>query len=455
MKNKHQNLINDIIYIFSECEIFTSKIKNNEFKNIQNEDLFYEIPHPNHKNSKLICGKKAGEKLSNIAKNIAKNHKLEKRIKHSKLIEISSRVIVNRLLRDNHKLNDREIDRIISSTVKQAKKHCINITHFIPCHLMKTPDPLHLSLGSIKFHNRSSIRRLFLEKLSQRTKEKTAEQEKEARAFLCNAIRYYRKFQWVAEVEIKECDPESSTEIAEQAVTSALDCLHLMFGARWSDRMQIHGPAIKIDRRAKLYFSDGHLNASLSSSSIGQVNFESGWSDQLASSEFLHLIDLFGVALEAAVDPNLDRPLSRRFLDAAQWFGEASRDKSPSTRVVKYITALERMVMTEEKNDISRLVSDRVSAFCFDKLEDRELWREKVKKTYDLRSKLVHGNISPRSDEVWQGVDVGAQLCEITLLGVLNEFGAEGLKKDKFTSKRLGKWFDTVTTWTDDQLNKK
>ena len=158
--------------------------------------------------------------------------------------------------------------------------------------------------------------------------------------------------------------------------------------------------------------------------------------------------------MELAVDPALNRSLSQRFLDAAQWFGEASRDKSPSTRVVKYVTALERMVMTEEHDDISRLVSDRVSAFCFDKPEDREEWRAKVKKTYDLRSKLVHGSISPRSDEVWQGVLVGAQLCEITLLRVLNEFGVDGLKEDKFSSRRLGEWFNKVTTWADRELTK-
>ncbi len=69
-------------------------------------------------------------------------------------------------------------------------------------------------------------------------------------------MRYYRKFQWVAEVGIKGYDHETSVEIAEQAVISA---------AEWTDQMQIQGPAIVMDRRAKLYLSDSNnLEVSLS-----------------------------------------------------------------------------------------------------------------------------------------------------------------------------------------------
>ncbi len=102
-------------------------------------------------------------------------------------------------------------------------------------------------------------------------------------------------------------------------------------------------------------------------------------------------------------------------------------------------------MMTEEQDDISRLVS----AFCFDKPEDREAWQAKVMKTYDLRSKLVHGSISPRLYEVWQGVYVSAELCELTIFRVLNEFGSDGLRESKFNSKLLGEWFNNVTKWAD------
>jgi hypothetical protein len=448
-------LIEDIKFIFVECERLWDQIQSQGLLSISKEDSFCEMPHPSHNSAKMLCGHAASQRLNKISRNVAIQHGLEKRIKLEKFREIFSRIMVNRFLREKRPINTKEVDKIIGSSVKQAKTHLRDVTYFIPCHLMRTKDPEALVIGPIKFHNRASIRRLFLDKLNQRIEDPNTEHNKNSRRLLNDAIRYYRKFGWVAEVEIKGYDRETSAEIAEQAVISALDCLHLMLGAEWTDKMQIQGPAIFMDRRAKLYLSDSNeLEASLSSSVFGQVNFTEGWSEGLSSPEHINMLNLFGVALELAVDPALARPLSQRFLDAAQWFGEASRDKSPSTRVVKYVTALERMVMTEEQDDISRLVSDRVSAFCFDKPEDRELWRAKVKKTYDLRSKLVHGSISPRSDEVWQGVYVGAQLCEVTLLRVLNEFGVDGLKEDKFSSRRLGEWFNNVTNWADRQLTK-
>lgn len=61
----------------------------------------------------------------------------------------------------------------------------------------------------------------------------------------------------------------------------------------------------------------------------------------LLDENFEHWRKLFSVALEAAVNPTLERTLSRRFLDAAQRFGEASRDESPATRTFKYVTALD------------------------------------------------------------------------------------------------------------------
>lgn len=446
MDSKKQ-LIEDVKFIFAECDRLWDQIQKQGLRSISKEDSFCDMPHPGNNSAKMLCGRAAYERLNIISRNIAKQHGLEKRMKPEKFREIFSRTMVNRFLREKRPINNQEVDKIIGTSIKRARTHLKSITYFIPCHLMRTKDPEALVIGAIKFHNRASIRRLFLDKLHQRIEDPDNEDNQYSRRLLNDSIRYYRKFQWVAEVEIKGYDRETSAEIAEQAVTSALDCLHLMLGAEWTDKIQIQGPAIAMDRRAKLYLSDSNkLEASLSSSVVGQINFMDGWSVGLSSPGHIDILNLFGVALELAVDPALNRPLSQRFLDAAQWFGEASRDKSPSTRVVKYVTALERMVMTEEHDDISRLVSDRVSAFCFEKPEDRETWRAKVKKTYDLRSKLVHGSISPRSAEVWQSVYLGAQLCEITLLRVLSEFGVDGLKEDKFSSRRLGEWFNKVTT---------
>jgi hypothetical protein len=358
-------------------------------------------------------------------------------------------LISKRFFGEKRPLSVQQIDRLFSAVGKHARQKCVDVTHLIPCHLMNARDPTELKIGPVTFLNRSGMRHLLLSKRRGHFKSAAKEKEAYSRDLLCRGIRYYRNFRWVAEVEIKGCDAETSATIAEQAVIAALDCLHLLLGAQWTGRMRVGGYDLRSDTRAKLTVSaSDQINASLSTSVLGQVNFPDGWSAQLSEPGFKHYLELFAVALETAVNPDLDRPLSRRFLDAAQWFGEASRDESPSTRVVKYVTCLERMVMTENKTDITSFVSERVSALCFDNPESRISWREKAKVAYDLRSKLVHGSISPRAQEVLRGVHIGSELGEVTLLRGLDAFGKEGLRATNMNSERLSRWFDSTVRRT-------
>lgn len=73
--------------------------------------------------------------------------------------------------------------------------------------------------------------------------------------------------------------------------------------------MRIGGPALTFDRRAKLKISaTGSLDYSLSSQGSSQVNFPNAWSERLEDPDMARVLELCGVALEAAVDPDLDRP---------------------------------------------------------------------------------------------------------------------------------------------------
>ena len=197
MDSKKQR-IEDIKFIFSECDRLRDQINKNGLLSISKEDCFCDMPHPSNNSSRMICGQAATERLNALSGKIAEQLKLEKKIKPEKFREIFSRIMVNRFLRDARPINTQEVDKIISSSVKQAKTHLKYITYFIPCHLMRTKDPEVLIIGPIKFHNRASIRRLFLDKLRQRTDDKSNEDNKYSRRLLKDALRYYRKFQWVA-----------------------------------------------------------------------------------------------------------------------------------------------------------------------------------------------------------------------------------------------------------------
>jgi hypothetical protein len=157
-------------------------------------------------------------------------------------------------------------------------------------------------------------------------------------------------------------------------------------------------------------------------------------------------LQIFGVALEAAADPDIQRPLSQRLLDSIHWFGEGVRETTDAARVIKYVTAMERLLMTQEHDDIAKIVAERTAAFCFagDETQTLEQWRADASKIYDLRSRLVHGAMSPAAREVRDGAYLAAKLARFAILSVLNHFGEPGLKEDKISTKRLAKWFDSI-----------
>jgi hypothetical protein len=320
---------------------------------------------------------------------------------------------------------------------------------------MLSKDPDEIVIGPVTFRNRASFRKLLAAKVRSYPLGKDPKGRKFDRRHLQEALRYYRAFQWVAEVKVENCDSEISQRLAERSVTSALDCLHVLLGAEWTDRMRIGGPAVVRDRRASLTIaSDDQLYVSTSYRGAGQVSFSDGWSARLSDDDFQHYLGLFGIVLEATVNPDLERPISRRFLDAAQWFGEASRDESFSTATVKYATAIERILMTQEKDDIAKTVSERVAMMCCDLnvKDSRDEWRRKTLLAYDIRSKLVHGAVSPLAQEARLGARLGAELAEATLLSTLSALGKGFLRQETVSTKALARWFRDISTWVDNHM---
>lgn len=98
-----------------------------------------------------------------------------------------------------------------------------------------------------------------------------------------------------------------------------------------------------------------------------------------------------------AVSPTNKECLGDRLIDAFYWFGDASRDNNSSAQVVKLVTAMERLVTVkkEEKNgDITKNFYSRVSCLIAIYHGEIDKWKNQAKKSYELRSDLVHGSQS-------------------------------------------------------------
>jgi len=447
-KNKKDSWVTDVKFIFDECARLMS-VAGNGLKQIPREDSLYMLPHPSGRGS-MICGRAAAEKVAGLANEAARRSGLTRRIEHSTIRRPVEYLLVNRFMKEKRLLNITEVDRVLAAAARQARSKLSTTTHLVPCHLISARDPAQIVIGPVKFHNRSSIRALLLQRFREARSVDGDDIEEHRRSLLTTAIRYYRNFRWVAEVQVAGYDANTSAEVAKYAVTAALDCIHILFGFERTDRMQVGGVAMRMDRRAMLTISEsGAVEPSLSATAFGHVEYQDGWSQVLDTEEFRSWADLCGVALEAAVDLDLNRPLSRRFLDAVQWFGEGCREENASTRTIKFMTAVERLLTTGERDDVSRMIGERTANLCFFPNESRNQWMEKALRAYDYRSRLVHGSMSPRDPEAWRGARLAAEVSQAVLLRVLETFEASGLRAPDMTERQLAKWFERVEIWSE------
>lgn len=444
----NQSAVADIEFIFSEWIRFNDLISK-DFRSVPVEDMRCSLRSPREKDhgSQLIFGRLAFARISALATLVGKSSKLQHRVSHDLLQSVLANVLLDRFFKNLIPITQRNADRALSAAGKIAKSKLTTKTHFVPCHLMHIQEPPLIQIGPVIFATRQTFRK-GLVGLAKSYRRNLVDDRKHRAGIFADVLDYYRSFKWVGGVTIRDCDKKTSEKYATAAITAGLDCLHLLFEAGYTDRMRVGGPKITADVRGKLHIAEnGALEVSWSRSVVDQVNFGEGWSGILIQPDMANMLVLCGTALESIVDPELERSLSLRFLDTAHWYGEAARDSSDAARVVKYVTALERMLMTDEMNDIASIVSRRASYF-FANAHDQAARTERmgtIKKLYDLRSRLVHGSISPRSPTTRKGAAVAAKIASETVLWTLFAIGQNNLLATNVSNKRYAKWFDLVS----------
>lgn len=447
MSDGKQKLIRDVNFVLSECARIQGLVNLGNLKVIGSADFMSSLPHPNGR-GQMLCGVAAAAIITELAKLALHRSRLSRRVGLMTARKELEKLFVYRFFTEQRDVDTKQIDRMLNAVAKMSRGYCVTITHLIPCHLMHSQEPALIKVGQVTFHNKSSINQLLIRK--SRNADPKSEDSAYERRLLAKAIRYYRNFRWVAEVTISDCDAETSARLAQEAVTASLNCLHLLLGVNHSSRMRVGGADVRSNRSARITIGAlDQLEPSVSFGYLGEVGFLNGWSEMLVTEDSQAWLNLFGIALEVTINPDLERPLCRRFVDALQWFGEAARDESAATKTVKYVTALERMLMTEERDDITSVVAERVAALCFTSEVSRLIWNERARDAYDLRSRLVHGSMSPGSLDLQEGSSNAASVASTALMHALCAFGEDALRDDRLRASDLADWFKRLVEWAD------
>jgi len=310
--------------------------------------------------------------------------------------------------------------------LRRAQVDVEDRTHFVPCRLFDGGGPGGLAVGPVVLHRTTGFRETHAGAIA-------ADPE-----FAALVERDFAPWDWTAEVTVRGCDRIVSRERALKAVDGALDMLRLFAGAeraRCLGRAGAPGlPSIApaglwADARGRLHPLRAEATAPAGDSAILQRLHEEDGRDWLVRA---------GETLRPVADPSLAWPLAARFREAASWFGEGVTEASHAARILDFVTAIERAVVTGDHAEVWRAVTRRAAALAA-AAEGGDLadWYRRAGEIYEIRSQIVHGAMSPFAPEAGAMAPQAAALARAVLQGALGFFETLGLTRARFSADRL------------------
>jgi hypothetical protein len=323
--------------------------------------------------------------------------------------------------------------RMLGAALRRARTDIEDRTHFIPSRLFDGGDVTALAVGPVVFHRTARFR------------EARAEAIAAAPEFAALVERDFAPWGWTAEITVRGCDRTVSRQRALAAVDGALDMLRLYAGARRARCLGRAGaPGLPAVVPAGLWAdSKGRLRP-LRAEAAPPVD----GADMLRrfhTGDGRDWLDRSGKTLRPLADPSLAWPLAARFREAASWFGEGTTEASPAARILDFVTAIERAVVTGDHAEVWRAVTRR-AAFLAAAAEGGNPadWLRQAGDVYEIRSQIVHGALSPFAPEAAAMARPAAELARAAVRGALGFFETLGLTRARFSAGRLDREFQRL-----------
>jgi hypothetical protein len=362
-------------------------------------------------------------------------------------------------------VNKQNIERMLSSAYRNVSSKFDSLTHYIPCSIVLYADPEKFKIGPVQFIHKSSFKNEYGEEIEARRRaiagkhkerckkavlegmkpENAAkpEQSKELSDYLIDGVNtFFDLYDWVGIIIIEACHPVVSRQRAILAVEGAINILKLLLGQRYSDKMRTaFAPGIPARTAELRRSSGGVLEVIVSRSYDGNLPGKN-WYQDISEALGLHF-KLAEKSLEAFLDTKGEMLLSQRFVDALAWYGDAVSEPSPASKVVKYVSAMERMTVTgkewnenKEERSITEILTRR-SAILHHDPDNLDSSLKEIEEIYECRSEIIHGSLSPFHGSISNMAERAEFFARIVLLSGLQYFQSLGLDNPKFTTKQL------------------
>ncbi|GEM_PF-6729582 len=341
---------------------------------------------------------------------------------------------------DSFPVTDGE-DFVCKLSKKIASELC-DYTIYVPCHVAHGCDyPETLNIGNLKL-----INRLCFEKMTDGLGNGKPE-EYETRMWT-SVLDRYRNFYWFVEVPVKGVfNLKLARNVASILAQHVINLIHLVISASHSYRMMtgFNIPA-ELDNHILFKTAAGNFSCLHRGAAKGNVGLPEKFTEIFESGRPKELLDVVSQCINLELDLRNEYPMVRRLLEATYWYGDAVRESNLSVKIVKYTSALERLLVFGETSGYTKILPKRAAALMKNiwVLPDEEIKSnmEIIKKGYDLRSKILHGSISPISPALDFPVHQIDKVCGLTLEAFI--YNLESSLRDQRDEKILRDWIKSL-----------
>lgn len=253
---------------------------------------------------------------------------------------------------------------------------------------------------------------------------------------------------WIAIVEVENCQPKRSSELADLATDVAIGAVQMAMPGDTGERMVRLTARTLPPWRGSVAIAGGYLRNELKNMVAGHRldprTFEVGialFEPMLASA---------GDSLDGLVSGDMPfQTLRAAWCDAVYWHHEATSEALTTVAAVKFETAIEAMLRTKKKTGSGNRIKQAIRILTGMDADDAlpgspELKVESYAKFLaEARSQVLHGTISTLADEVGEERHALAWLARTLLTAIavaFDDFMADTAASDDVES--LIAWFD-------------
>jgi hypothetical protein len=359
-------------------------------------------------------------------------HRLEKVIAALKR-ELST------LILGGFELTAENAHEVFNSALRKLEVEYSELTYYIPCSVVAERSYASFFIGPVAF----VLRDQFFKQNEAAVGEAVA---KFGSAEICEKMlarthSFYSDFQWIASIAVPPCDPEISRRRAHAAIQKALDVFKLLVGGERGSHVKQGYDLTTPSEYAEL------VSASFGSFSL---RFGGKLQDAVTNDQWYEQV-IAGPAwpLLQSVLSNywkawrgLDE-IQTRFLDALSWHSDAISEPDLGAKIVKFWTAIERILSVGAGSGIST----RAAVLASDSVEEFERQSRGLGVLYQRRSAVVHGGAN-RASESWyvESARASEEASRNALFQYLYAIPQVRAYPESNDRKKLGAWLNVLDT---------